>query len=226
MPRTCHGIKVWNQCYSLSIFNKIFCSHTLCILEYMLKKNVQVRHCFMDLVTSVEFLDCFPLFFRSFLNQHFSVPFKQILPWSCFCIFFVHAVIRHISLHSLWGVLLWALHIGYIVKFKSHTIQSELSVLHFTAGDDFSVHAAYKTREVISTHSGLHETQTAAFLFSFGGVLVVFGLYYSNIMNILYHFVCRFCNKTFMTCVNVYVPGSVHSDVYALFMHKSLDLYI
>lgn len=77
MPQTCHGIKVWNQCYSLSIFNKLFCSHTLCILEYMLKKNVQVRHRFMDLVTSVKFLDCFPLFFRSFLNQHFSVPFKQ-----------------------------------------------------------------------------------------------------------------------------------------------------
>lgn len=76
------------------------------------------------------------------------------------------------------------------------------------------------------THNGLHETRTAAFLFSFGGVLVMSGLYYSNVMNILYHFVCRFCNKTFMTCVNVYVHGSVHSGVYALFIHKSLDLYI
>ena len=85
----------------------------LCILEYMFKKNMQVRHRFMDLVTSVKFLDCLLLdclllFFRSFLNQNFSVPFNQNLPSSCFCIFFVHAVIRHIhavirhiSLHSL-----------------------------------------------------------------------------------------------------------------------------
>lgn len=56
-----------------------------------------------------------------------------------------------------------------MVKFKSHTIQSELSVLHCTAGDDFSLHAACRMREVV-THNSLHETQTAAFLFSFGGV--------------------------------------------------------
>ena len=106
-------------------------------------------------------------------------------------------------------LLLWALYIGYMVKFKSHTIQSELSVLHCTAGDDFSLHAACRMREVV-THNSLHETQTAAFLFSFGGVLVMSGLYYFNVMNFLYYFVCRFCNNTFMTCVNVYVPGSVH----------------
>lgn len=41
-------------------------------------------------------------------------------------------------------------------------------------------------------------------------VLVMSGLYYFNVMNFLYYFVCRFCNNTFMTCVNVYVPGSVH----------------